>query len=287
MISQISLFPIPFNDYGGNGPLIHFAHANGYPPNCYQPLFSQLTNRCHLLSMLQRPLWKGSVPNEITDWRPLSEDLIRFLNQQSIDSIIGIGHSLGGIVTLRAAINYPERFKALILIDPVLISPFYIFLRRLLNFEKLIYHFHPLIKIASRRRRVFPDRDYIFQSFRRKIIFQYLDDDSLQAYIQGITSPSTQGGVDLIYSPEWETRIYSTGIWNDHDIWNGIASIKIPVLFIRGNKSDTFRSSAVKQIKLKLPSSDIIDINNSTHLVPLEKPIELGSIIIKFLEERL
>ncbi|MFC2063845.1 alpha/beta fold hydrolase [Chloroflexota bacterium] len=176
MNSQKPISSIPFITHGKNGPLIHFAHANGYPPSCYQPLFSQLITRYQILSMLQRPLWKGSDPNEIMDWHPLSEDLIHFFNQQSIKSIIGIGHSLGGIVTLRAAINYPERFKALILIDPVLFSPYLIFLRRLLNFNQLIYHFHPLIKSASRRKRVFPDIDFIYRSFRRKSVFQYLDD---------------------------------------------------------------------------------------------------------------
>ncbi|MFC2063844.1 alpha/beta fold hydrolase [Chloroflexota bacterium] len=91
----------------------------------------------------------------------------------------------------------------------------------------------------------------------------------------------------MIYSPEWETRIYATGIWNDYDIWSGIAKINVPVLFIRGDESNTFRSSAVKQIRRKLPSSKIISIKQSTHLVPLEQPVELGSIITNFLEERL
>ena len=31
-----------FKDFGGAGPLLHFANANGYPPAAYTPLFEGL-----------------------------------------------------------------------------------------------------------------------------------------------------------------------------------------------------------------------------------------------------
>lgn len=37
--------------------------------------------------------------------------------------LVGVGHSLGGHLIARAAAHAPERFKHLILIDPVIMSP--------------------------------------------------------------------------------------------------------------------------------------------------------------------
>ena len=278
---------IPFIDFGGSGDIIHFAHANGYPPACYQPLFSLLSKNYHVLSMLQRPLWENSDPNEIKDWLPFTTDLLKFLDQQSLHSTIAIGHSLGGIASLRAAIIEPDRFKALVLIDPVFFSPFHIFLRRLIWSMDLVYRFHPLIKAAQYRRREFSNIESIFNGFRRKPVFRYMDDVSLRAYIKGITVPDNVDGYKLYYSPEWEMRIYATGIWNDLDLWKNISKIKIPVLVIRGEETDTFLTPAANLLKKRLPSSKLVTLEKTTHLVPLENPSKVNTEIINFLQEKL
>ena len=53
---------IPFDDFGGAGPLLHFAHANGYPPRAYAPLLESLLSTHHILAAHARPLWPGSQP---------------------------------------------------------------------------------------------------------------------------------------------------------------------------------------------------------------------------------
>jgi len=282
-----NVFSIPFIDFGGSGTSIHFAHANGYPPACYQPLISLLSKNYHVISMLQRPLWQNSNPDEIKDWHPLTADLIDFLDQQHLTSSIAIGHSMGGIASLRAAILEPNRFKALVLIDPVLVSPFHIIVRRLIWSMELVYRFHPLIKAAHYRRRMFADLESIFYGYRRKPVFRYMDDDSLWAYVKGITVPDPESGYKLFYSPEWEMRIYATGIWKDLDLWRNISKIKIPVLVIQGEETDTFFAPAAKLLKKRLPSSKIVTIDKTTHLVPLEKPGTVNNIIVDFLQERL
>jgi len=287
MVDQIEKSIIPIKDHGGHGSLITFVHANGYPPGCYEPLITRLLNQHKVISIIQRPLWKNSKPEDIDDWYILSEDLIHFLDQQGIKSTIAIGHSLGAVVSLRAAIKYPDRFKALIILDPVIFPPILIRLIRMFRNKKLLYRFHPLIKAASRRRINFSDEDQIFQSYRTKKIFNYLDDNYLHAYIQGIIKKDLHGNIKLSYNPEWEMRIYATGIWNDMDIWEGIATLKIPVLVIRGKESNTFFLYTARFLKTKLPFSTVINLNRSTHLVPLEKPNKVGSIIMKFLEENL
>ena len=108
-----------------------------------------------------RPLWKDSKPNEIQSWKPFSEDLLQFLAGQPAP-VIGVGHSIGAIVTLRAALQDPTKFRALILIDPVLFVPSRLIAWNFFYTLGLADRVHPLIAGAKRRRREFDNLETDF-----------------------------------------------------------------------------------------------------------------------------
>jgi len=276
---------IPFTDFGGDGPQLHFLHANGYPPACYQPLISLLAEQFHVSAMHLRPLWQGSNPKEIGAWHPLTDDLALYMDEQRFNTVIGAGHSIGAIVTLRAAMRFPKRFRALILIDPVLFSPRFIATWNLVKAIGLGTKLHPLISGALKRRRKFDDLEQLFMAYRQRRIFRYFSDSSLRTYIKGIIKPDPDGGYALVYSPEWEARIYYTGVWRDMDLWWGLPNLKLPILIIRGQETDTFISTTANRVKHIRPGTTIDSIENSTHLVPLERPGETHLSIMRFLKE--
>src|ERR1051325_7659704 len=143
--APIPLSPIPFFDLAGAGPPLHFLHANGYPPECYKPFLGLLGTQYHVFGMLLRPLWKDSNPKEIQSWKPFSEDLLKFLAEQPAP-VIGLGHSIGAIVTLRAALQNPGKFSALILLDPVLLVPSRMIGWKFFSTLGVADRVHPLIK---------------------------------------------------------------------------------------------------------------------------------------------
>lgn len=268
-------------DLGGNGTPLHFLHANGYPPNCYKPLLELLKTEYHVFGMLLRPLWDGAKPETIRDWIPFSDDLRLFLSSQA-DPVIGVGHSIGAIVTLRAALRDPGKFKALVLIDPVLLVP-----RRLISWNitravGLGERFHPLIAGAKKRRRVFDDLETVFRGYRNRNIFRYMSDENLRIYIEGITR-KTDKGYELVFSPEWEAQIYRTGL-RDFDIWRDLPKLNVPTLFIRGAETDTFLAEAARLVKQKQPKVRVEALEQSTHILPLEHPQEVFEIMQAFLK---
>ena len=285
MISENSRFP--FIDFGGRGDELLFLHANGYPPDCYHPLLSRLAEKYHVTAMVQRPLWTDSKPDEIDDWLPLTDDFLRFLDAHHTGPIACVGHSMGGTALLRAALREPERFSSIVLLDPVLFPPSFLLLWRLLFKSGLGYRFHPLVANAKQRRRQFDDLERLYNGYRRKSIFRYLDDDSLRSYIEGITCPMDGGGYQLCYSAEWEIRIYLTGIWRDMDIWHGLPKLNVPMLIVRGAETDTFRERTGKLVQRKQPMVRVEALEKSTHLVPLERPNEVSTLIQSFFEENL
>jgi pimeloyl-ACP methyl ester carboxylesterase len=276
---------IPSLDFGGSGEELVFLHANGYPPECYRPLLSRLAEGYHVTAMVQRPLWPGSGPEEINDWRPLTDDFLRFLDAHHSAPLVCVGHSMGGIVLLRAALRGPERFKAIVLLDPVLFPPYFIAFWNLMRGLKMGQRFHPLVAGARRRRREFDDLERLYNGYRRRSVFRYMDDDSLRAYVEGIACQRDGGGYQLCYSADWEIRIYLTGIWRDMDIWRGLPKLKVPALIVRGAETDTFWERTGQLVKRKQPQVQVETLEKSTHLLPLERPKEVSNLIQSFFEE--
>ena len=269
-------------DFGGTGAPLHFLHANGYPPDCYKPLFEFLKTEYHVLGMPLRPLWDEAKIDDIKDWQPFSDDLRSFLSSQPAP-VIGVGHSIGAIVTLRTALRDPGKFRALILIDPVLFVPRFLINWHIVRVLGLGDRLHPLIAGAKKRRRTFDDLETVFRGYRNRRIFRYMSDENLRIYIDGITR-KTDSGYELVYSPEWEAHIYRTGL-RDFDIWRDLPKLEVPTLFIRGAETDTFLEDAARLVKRKQPKVRIEALEKSTHLLPLERPKEVFEIMQSFLKE--
>ena len=276
----------PHFDYGGEGAPLHYLHANGYPPECYKPLLELLKSQYHVFGMKLRPLWPDSKIEDINDWHPFSDDLLRFLTTGGHGPVIGVGHSIGGIVTLRAAMRAPDKFRALVLLDPVLFPPSRLIAWNIARATGLGEKAHPLIAGAKRRRKTFDDLESIFRGYRSRSIFRYMSDENLKIYIEGITQQKSDGGYELIFSPEWESHIYLTGL-RDFDLWRGLPKLEVPTLIIRGAETDTFFENSARLVKQKQPKVRIETLEKSTHILPLEHPQEVFEITQNFIEETL
>jgi len=273
---------IPAIDFGGTGPHLWFLHANGIPPGCYRALMTHLASRYHVVASVQRPLWEGSDPRSINDWTPLSSDLLQFLEEKHAAPALVVGHSLGAIVTLRAALRHPDRFAAIVLIDPVLFPPRRILQWNLIRLTGRVNR-HALIVAAQNRRQSFDDLDRLFSAYRQRAYFRYMDDDSLWDYIGSIACPAEAGKYRLCYSVAWETRIYATGIGPDFDLWRGLPKLSLPALILRGAETDTFWEDTARRVQRANPAIQVKTIDRATHLVPLERPDETADLIHEFL----
>lgn len=276
---------IPYHDFGGSGTPLHFSHANGYPPQAYRPLLERLAAQHHIYALRMRPLWPGADPFAIRDWRPLADDLAAFLDQRGLSRAIGVGHSVGAVTTLRLALRQPERFSALVLIDPVLFLPRMIYTYDLLYRLGLSYRLHPLVKSAQRRRSSFESRAAMFANYRKKGIFRRMDDQALEAYVDSLACEQPGGSVELCYPAEWEARIYVTGVRADMELWRGLPGLRPPLLVIRGAETDTFLEPTARRLQQRLPSARLVTIPGASHLVPLEFPAETAAAIEAFLAD--
>jgi pimeloyl-ACP methyl ester carboxylesterase len=193
--------------------------------------------------------------------------------------VVAIGHSLGGVATLYAAVREPELFSHIILIDPTMLAP--ALLRKVRLFRWMGSEARKeLVQGALRRRRQWASREEAYRSFKDKALFKKWPDALVWSYVDGMTGPSGMGGIELIYPPEWEARIYRT---IPTDVWKYAAKLIQPTLVIRGETSNTFTADSEKAFRKALPKARFEVVQGAGHLVPQEKPEEVGRMILEFL----
>ncbi len=268
---------IPFTDFGGTGEVIHFAHANGYPPGCYGELIDELKAEHHVLASHFRPLWDDD-HGQLSNWKLFSDDMIRYMDQEGMKDVIGVGHSLGAITSMVSAIRRPDLFRRLVLIEPVVLPPSAYLLSGYLPIflsKKLL----PIAKIALNRKDRWESQEALFDSFRKKKVFKGISDNGLRLFTEYATKPSPEGGIQLTYSREWEAQVYCTPI----QPWKYLNRLNIPTMIIRGQHTNVLSDSTWNQLQATVKNGTFVDMGNVSHLAPLEAPIRIASFIKEWL----
>ena len=268
---------IPSVDFGGEGRQIHFAHANGFHPMMYSELIAELVPKFKVNAKLFRPYWEGSNPNELKSWQLLGDDLIRYFDQKGYKNIIGIGHSMGGVASVLANKKRPELFSKLILLEPVVLPP-KVYLSRFLPKSVRQSMIAPA-KIALKRKDTWESKEDAYNQLRGKRVFKDIPDSVFKDYIEYGTKENGEGGVKLSYSKEWEAQIYT----NSANPWAALKSLNIPVLVVRGTKTNVLVDKSWELMKSRLKSFTFKEIEDGGHLVPFEKKSEITKLILEFI----
>ena len=130
--------------------LIHFAHGNGFPALCYKQFLERLGAQfdyCYIDKIGHNPLYPVG-----ENWHNLVAELLASIKSQANNQpVIAVGHSLGGVLSLLAAIEEPEYFKMVILLDSPLIGPLKSSMVRLAKSLGVIDRITPAFRSKGRR----------------------------------------------------------------------------------------------------------------------------------------
>ncbi len=160
-------------DWGGNGPLTHFAHATGLCAHSYTPLVSHITDQLHVLGMDDRGHGRTTAPADIhklQNWDPFVDDLDLFLSSFQ-KPFIAMGHSRGAVISLLLALRRPELIRALILIDPTIL-PFSMMWLVYLAKQTGLNRYIPIAAKAAKRNGIWPDKNTIYKAYADLILQQ-------------------------------------------------------------------------------------------------------------------
>ena len=279
--------PQPLIELGGSldAPLLHLAPANGFPPQCYAPMLDGLSGY-RAFCLPPRALWGDQQPPDgYRSWRESADDLLAGFDAHGMEDITLVGHSLGGVVSMLAVLMQPWRFRALVMLDPVMLP------QQMLDVFDWAWqtdnmHMNPLVQGALRRRNQFDSLQDAFDRFRAKDVFADWTDDALWLYARHGTRARDDGqGIELVWTREWEAHYFATVY---RQIWETLPKVDglTRTLLVHPQGSETFPDSVVADARAALPSADFVDLAGQGHLFPLAEPRMTARLVGDWLAER-
>lgn len=255
--------------------LIHFAHGNGFPALCYKQLLNRLEVRFDI-SFVDRIGHDPAYP--VTEnWHNLVSEVIASVQTKAQQPVIALGHSLGGVLSLLAAIERPDLFKAVILLDSPLIGPFKSSMVRLAKALGIIDRVTPAYRTKGRRA-YWQNHDQLLRYLRTRDLFKTFTDECLDDYITyGLELKGD--GYYLRFDRHIEYQIYRT---IPHVIPSYQDKLSVPAALIYGDKSTVVDRMDVRYMKSHFHIKSFK--TRGTHLFPMEHPEDVAKQVIEVID---
>lgn len=192
----------------------------------------------------------------------MSKDLVNFIKENKIVGPVIIGHSMGGKVAMKFAVNNPDLFDKLIVVDiaPRSYPP---------HHQQILKGLESIDLKTLKSRKDADDKlsEYIPEIGVRQFLLKNLTRDE----------GSFRWKINL---PTISQKIENVG----EGLEDNLVSDK-PTLFIRGEKSDYIKNSDNISIKAIFPNSEIKTVKNAGHWVHAENPEAVIELIIDFVRD--
>lgn len=293
-------------DWGGEGELAILHHANGFCAATLAPIAQRLSERYRVISIdarghgdstpvppllasvaapSQRAADAGATPSaegaaHPYAWETLARDLgevVRSVLEQTGRSrvALGIGHSFGGALMLRAASRAPAQFERLVLCDPVILPPPPPETERGASTATAPGNGGALAAATRKRRDRFPSRAAAFEHCRSRGLFANFTPEALALYVGEGMRESGEGEIALKCDRQVEAAIFDGG--GVGSMIDEIERVSAEVLFVHAQHGN-FSLAYYEEIASKMPRARAVSVD-AGHLFPLEEPERVFELI--------
>ena len=256
--------------------VLHFAHGNGFPSPCYKQLLEQLQPRfdcCYIDRVGHTPQFPV---NE--NWHGLVNEVIDSIRTQASQPVVAVGHSLGGVLSLLAAIEQPALFKSVILLDSPLIGRFKSSIVRFSKALGMIDRLTPAYR-TQKRREHWHSREQVLSYLKSRQLFKTFTDACLNDYVD-YGMKKNEEGYSLRFDHKIEYQIYRT---IPHIFQSYEGRLQVPAVLIYGNKSTVVDRLDLHYMKKQY---GILHIKTEgTHMFPMEYPEATARLIMNVVDK--
>lgn len=265
-------------EWPGEGDPILLLHATGFHKRCWNEVVLRLPGQ-HVFAVDLR--YHGSSGSEgQVNWRTMAQDICQLLEKLDLQNIVGVGHSMGGQLLARAAAQHPERFRHLVLIDPVIMAP-----QRHASLANLRADFAASDHPVSRRRNQWRDAQEMYERFRERAPFDTWQPAVLKDYCDYALRPhDEEEWQQLACDPINEAAIYMHNEDGD-SIYQELKLISTPVTLLRapsgdGKVPDFTMSPTWPELANALPDCEDVYLPQLNHFIPMQDPELVAQYIL-------
>lgn len=247
-----------------------FFHATGFNALTYRSILAPLSSSLRILAVDQRGHGQSRLPADparLRSWKVYREDALELLSTLEGPPPVLSGHSMGGTVALLAAGKRADAARGLVLVDPV-IMPRLVAISAQMPWGARMGRRFPISQGAARRRRRFDSAEAAFTAYKGRGAFRTWTDAQLADYVAAALVPSSDGGVELACTPEWESATFAG---QAHDPWRALSNARCPITIFRAEHGSTCRAGP-DQLKRANRRLEVSTLPGTSHFIPMERP---------------
>ena len=240
--------------WGATGPKLVFIHSMGMDARGFDETTRALSDRYQILALDILDHGDSDTPEEpisLPDHADVMRDCYR---QLGFMPNVLVGHSVGGMLGMVLAAEYPEDLKGLILVD---IAPF---------------------RMDREGRPPRPQPPDFFEDeehARRYIIERYPDftEESVENRLKYSFVTGDDGKLRRKKTGDALRGSLAT------DLWPYVERMKVPTLLLRGATSQTVTEETVARMERTLPDLEVVTVEGVGHMIPQGKPAEFLGLL--------
>ena len=256
---------VHYQERGSGTPLV-LIHGYGASSFTWKDVFAVLSNRYRVIALDLKGFGFTSKPEGDYTRRAQGELVIRLLDHLKIDKAILCGNSMGGEVSLNAAVHHPERVAGLILVDSAgvtvggtgSLSPGYMR-------APVIGPLLAAVALTSNSM----VRSGLQKSFHDQAM---VTDDRIAAYYRALKTAGGQRGAFL-------ARVQA----GNDPVESKISGIKAPALILWGAEDRLIPLEAGRKMQTLIPGARLVVFDQCGHIPQEEMPERFVREVMAFI----
>jgi len=225
---------------GSFRPIVCFLHGNGFCSLTYHPLLEALYQNFDLVLVDLQGHGDSDVGTVFPGWNILARDALDALScQPFIDGerpVFAVAHSLGAVMSLLMAVETPHFFERLVLLDPVLFTPWMCRSSRFFEYFGLL-RYSPLSRRTRARVDTWESRKAARDALYGRGTFRGWTDEALDAYVCHALRDTKEERVTLKCRPWFEAAIFGSA---PQGLWSCVRRLQRPARLVVGRDSYPF-----------------------------------------------
>jgi pimeloyl-ACP methyl ester carboxylesterase len=207
-------------------------------------------------------------PTDVTyDFEFMAGALLGFLDALELDRIVLVGHDLGGPLTVRLALDHPERLRSLVLLNTLIHMDYT---------TELLDDFVEALQTSGKRER-FTSPETLEVIFRMGVA---REESATDEAVAGVTEPFATEEARLALAKagsELETAAMD-------DLAARLSGLAVPLRVIYGEQDRllTTVGEGMARIKRELPETEVTTLPDAGHFLQEDEPERVGELIAEF-----
>ena len=243
--------------WGATGPKLVFIHSMGMDARGFDATTRALSDRYQILALDILDHGDSDTPEEpvaLPDHAEIMRDCYR---QLGFMPNVLVGHSVGGMLGMVLAAEYPDDLKGLVLVD---IAPFRMDRGRRPPRPQPPEFFEDKEDARKYLEERYPDFTGEALENRLKYAFVEGDDGKLR---RKKTGDAIRGGLAT-------------------DLWPYVEHMRVPTLLLKGATSQTVTQETLRRMEGTVPGLKVVTVEGVGHMIPQGKPEEFLRLLEDF-----